>query len=192
MRAWIIRVALVHFALATHTPGNNISESLTGSTNKSHGGSSTTATSTATTSSLPANVTSVPSGPSTQAQSIIPIKPTSFSPFSVPSDVPIPPNYPALDPSQPPSVSYTRSSFWQGASILLPFVRLKELLFPQLSQLSPPVYCTAINWQYGARLSTSTTVEDSHFAQVFFFFFLFPIAVTVFNWSWLFLHQGYR
>ena len=185
MRAGIIAqqwLALVHFVLATSGSVSSISSS-------SYGGSSTTATSTATSS---ISLTSVASGPSTQAQSIIPIKPTSFSPFPVPSDIPVLPIYTIVDPSQqPPSVSYTRSSFWQGASILLPFVRLKELLFPQLSQLSPLVYCTAINWQYGARLSTSTTVEDSHFAQVFFFF-LFPIAVTVFNWSWLFLHQGYR
>ena len=61
--------------------------------------------STVTANSLPAVVspTSVASV-STQPQSTIPITPASFSPFPVPSDTPVPPNYPAVDPSQPPSV----------------------------------------------------------------------------------------
>lgn len=118
MRAWItIRwLALIHFVHAVDrvatSNGTNISSSgLTSSTSSSnYGASSVTATSNVTKGSLPGNAsrTSVASSPSTQTQVNIPIKPTTFSPFPVPSDNPISPNYPVVDPSQPPSVSYTR------------------------------------------------------------------------------------
>ena len=119
MRAWITVqqwLALIHFVLADRAatdPGTNISSTPTGSvsstSSSNYGGSSATSTSTVT-SSLPGNasLTSVASGPSTQAQVTVPIIPASFSPFPVPSDNPILPNYPVVYPSQPPSVSYTR------------------------------------------------------------------------------------
>ena len=122
MQQWL---ALIHFVLADRTatnPGINISSfrptgSVSSTSSSNNGGSSATATFTVTTSSLPVNVsqTSVASGPSTQAQLNIPIIPASFSPFPVPSDKPILPNYPVVDPSQPLSVSYTRLSFLSSA-----------------------------------------------------------------------------
>lgn len=121
MRAWNTVqqwFSLVHFVLAVvraaTSPGINISftGSVSSTSGSNYGGSSATATSTVT-SSLPGSVslTSVASGPSTQAQLNIPINPASFSPFPVPSDIPIPLEYLAVDPSQPPSVSYAKLSF---------------------------------------------------------------------------------
>ena len=131
MRAWII--ALVHFVLATSSPGTNISStgSVSAISSSSYGGSSTTATSTATTSST-ISLTSVASNPSTQAQSVIPISPASFSPFLVPSDTPVLPIYPIVNPSQPPSVSYTSRHFdicWDW-HVLTIFHRWTLLNFP--------------------------------------------------------------
>ena len=139
-------LALIHFVLAVDraaiNPAVNISSSrLTGSvsstTSSIYGGSSATATSTVTTSSLPGNVTSVASGHSTQAQLKIPIKPTSFTPFPVPSDNPMPPNYPAVYPSQPLSVRYTKLSFltWDVRII---FYRWGLLKFPILDLRGQP------------------------------------------------------
>lgn len=135
MRGWFtlqLWLALIHFVLAVDhaptIPAINITfsrptGSVSSTSNSSYSGSSATAASTVTTSPLPGNVslTSVASGTSTQAQLIIPVNPTSFSPFPVPSDDPIPPNYPVVDPSQPPSVSYTTLSFltWDVRIILL-------------------------------------------------------------------------
>ena len=126
MRAWITVQhwpALIHFVLAVDlvlgtNPGIDISSSrLTGPVNftsgSNYGGSPATATSTVT-SSLLGNVslTSVLAGPSTQTQSNISINPASFSPFPVPSDNPIPPKYPVVDPSRPPSVSWSFDFCW--------------------------------------------------------------------------------
>ena len=132
MRAWITWTALLPFVLAVDgavaSSGTVISFSGTSSVDSSASGpsiyvppTSTSAASTSVPSTLSVpSVSAVPSsaaassfpapiasGPATQPQSIIPISPTSFSPFPVPSDVPIVPGYPAVDPSQPPPVSYT-------------------------------------------------------------------------------------
>ena len=115
MLVWFT-LALIHFVLAVDsTATTNISSSgpagsVSFTLSSNYGASSATATSTVTTGSLPGNVslTSATSGPSTQAQVNVPIKPTTFSPFSVPSDNPIPPYYPVVNPSQPPPVSYSR------------------------------------------------------------------------------------
>ena len=114
MLVWFT-LALIHLVLAVDsTATTNISSSgpagsVSFTLSSNYGASSlssATATSTVTTGSL----TSATSGPSTQAQVNVPIKPTTFSPFPVPSDNPIPPYYPVVNPSQPPLVSYSR--FW--------------------------------------------------------------------------------
>ena len=117
MRAWTT-LALIHLVLAVDSTATTISSSgpagsVSFTLSSNYGASSlssATATSTVTTGSLPENasLTSATSGPSTQAQVNVPIEPTTFSPFPVPSDNPIPPNYPVVNPSQPLPVSYSR------------------------------------------------------------------------------------
>ena len=112
MRAWITVLhcfSLIHFVHALDSSSAGLASS-----SSNYGTSSTTATSTVPTGSLPGNVSLTPtaSGPSTETQVIIPITPATFSPFPVPSDKPVPPNYPAVDPSQPPSVRYTGLLSW--------------------------------------------------------------------------------
>ena len=146
MRAYITVeqwFALIQFVLAVcaaTSSGTKISTSrptgsVSSTSSSNYGGSSSTSATvtSAVTSSLPGNVsrTSVASGPSTQAQLNIPISPASFSPFPVPSDNPIPPNYPVVDPTDPPYVSYTRLSFWLLALTLWTiFHRWAPLNFP--------------------------------------------------------------
>ena len=122
MQQWL---ALIHFVLAVDSdsdhaatrPGTNIASSRpTGSVSSTSGSSYSGLSATATaTSAVNVSLTSVASSPSTQAQLNIPIIPASFSPFPVPSDNPILPNYPVVNPSQPPSVSYARLSFMTSA-----------------------------------------------------------------------------
>ena len=119
MRAWITVLqwfALVHFVHALDSSSSASAGSVTSTSISNYGASSTTASATSTvpTGSLPGNVSliSATSGPSTETQVNIPITPATFSPFPVPSDNPVPPNYPAVDPSQPPSVSYTSLLSW--------------------------------------------------------------------------------
>ena len=127
MRAWITVqqwLLFIHFVLADRAAtrsGTNISssrpatcsESVSSTSSSNYGGLSATLTATSTViTSLTVNLSliSVASGPSTQAQSNIPINPTSFSLFPVPSDNPILPNYSIVNPSQPLSVSNTTSA----------------------------------------------------------------------------------
>ena len=126
MRAWITVqqwLALIHLVLAIdsdHTatsPGTNTfssrpTSSVSSTSGSSYSGLSATATAT---SAVNVSLTSVASSPSTQAQLNIPIIPAAFSPFPVPSDNPILTNYPVVNPSQPPLVSYTRLSFMTTA-----------------------------------------------------------------------------
>ena len=130
MRAWITVqqwLALIHLVLAVDSdhaatsPGTNTfssrpTSSVSSTSNSNYGGLSVTAVATAT-STVNVSLTSVALGPSTetQVQLSIPITPAPFSPFPVPSDNTILPNYPVVNPSQPPSVSYTRLSFMTTA-----------------------------------------------------------------------------
>ena len=81
-----------------------------------------------------------------EPQSIPPIVPNSFSPFPVPSDLPLPPVFPSVDPSNPPDVSvcfYLDPFSNRGGS---------DIIFPATHVIS--VYVGDTKWESYTRFWT--------------------------------------